>query len=446
MAAGRTAAADVPSGLWPRWALAAGVLLLLGSSVAGGGCHSSCVRGATRGGAPAAVPPAPLGRGSADTVAGGFGTDGTVEADRAMGRLTREAFESSGRLIPGFMLVGEAKSGTTSLFRLFADSPNFAPPATKEVCGRTLFTYFDRQEPPNGQRTLERWAAEYAAAFPKAKAANVRAVTGDGCTYYLSDSASPRRVAEAFPGIKVLVVVREPAARFFSNFNHKPGPEWSGSKNERAAMFGEAARREVAAYEAGACEITERGGPYRGDALNCLTLRRGLYAQNIRRWVEAFGRDRVHVVLSNDVVGSAEARKEVLEFAGLEPGPLTRRGLPKVNSRSTKMPWVISLHAPNVSCVMAELSRFYQPHTEELFFEILQRPIPDSWRQGAREHVAACVKEGKHGWRRGQRARSSTVPPSARTPRLAPAPGLAAVARRRPPTRRRRPIYQGWHP
>lgn len=111
--------------------------------------------------------------------------------------------------------------------------------------------------------------------------------------------AAAERLREHNPRCRVLVGLRDPAERSVSLWLHHR------RKGRAAAEFREAVRRRPAILEA------------------------SRYAEHLPRWLEAFGRERVHLLLVEDV---AERPEEVLEgvhrFLGVElpdgPPPAAR--------------------------------------------------------------------------------------------------------------------------
>lgn len=115
--------------------------------------------------------------------------------------------------MPNFLLIGAAKSGTTSLFDYLAQHPDVFVPEIKEP---RFFIYEGQQiEPgtPSLKRTVTMLEA-YQALF--AGAGSARAV-GEA-SGYLSWPEVPRRIKARIPDVKMLVILRDPAERAWSHF------------------------------------------------------------------------------------------------------------------------------------------------------------------------------------------------------------------------------------
>lgn len=102
------------------------------------------------------------------------------------------------RMRPSFLIAGAQRCGTTSLFRMLAKHPDVRPPAiTKGI------HYFD---------TADRYARGprfYAAHFPLALGSGPK-VTGEASPYYIFHPLAAQRIAQELPGVKVIVLIRDP--------------------------------------------------------------------------------------------------------------------------------------------------------------------------------------------------------------------------------------------
>lgn len=103
-------------------------------------------------------------------------------------------------------LIGAQRSGTTSLYHLLEAHPQIemARPMRPEP------KFFLRQD-------IESLQPEdyYKAHF---QAASTAALRGEKSTSYIEFESAARRIANWFPGAKILLIVREPIARAISNY------------------------------------------------------------------------------------------------------------------------------------------------------------------------------------------------------------------------------------
>jgi hypothetical protein len=111
-----------------------------------------------------------------------------------------------------FLVIGAAKSGTTWLQAVLKEHPQVFLPERKEL------HYFNEKfmEAPelpnyNAQKPLD-WYLEH---FENAKQGQV---IGEICPAYLWDEKAPQRIHEFNPDLKLLVILREPIERLFSEY------------------------------------------------------------------------------------------------------------------------------------------------------------------------------------------------------------------------------------
>ncbi len=102
--------------------------------------------------------------------------------------------------LPTWFVIGAPKAGTTALAEWFRDHPGAYVPPQKEV------GFFDAR----WHRGWDWLRDQYAAAGPDQRA-------GDATPSYLYDTQALDRIAEAIPDARIVVLLREPAARVWSH-------------------------------------------------------------------------------------------------------------------------------------------------------------------------------------------------------------------------------------
>jgi hypothetical protein len=128
----------------------------------------------------------------------------------------------AGRL-PQFVIAGAPKAGTTALHAALATHPGLYLSPVKEP----KYYMTDGRPPPRSTQrgpgdahSAGEWMwrrADYLRLFDGAPAGTVR---GESTPFYLYDRAAHARLAADVPGIKVVVVVRDPVDRAYSNWVH----------------------------------------------------------------------------------------------------------------------------------------------------------------------------------------------------------------------------------
>jgi hypothetical protein len=250
------------------------------------------------------------------------------------------------RALPGFLILGAARCGTTSLYQALASHPQVAPAFRKEV------GFFDR--------AFGEGLGWYRAHFP---ARWSRRASGEATPEYLPHPHAPRRVRAALPDARLLVLLREPAARAWSHYhlNVRNGFE--------DLAFEQAIEREDERL-AGERELMTIDERYHSHAYHFHSyLARGRYAEQLSAWLEHFARERLLVLATDDLEQRPdETLARVLGFLGLAPCA----GL--VLPRRHALP-----RAALDAGVRRRLERAFAPHNARLF-ELLGRDL--GWPAG----------------------------------------------------------------
>ena len=107
---------------------------------------------------------------------------------------------------PDFLIVGAQRGGTTSLYHYLSAHPQISASVIKEI------HYFDLY-----YGCGENW---YKAHFAPPWWLNVRgALTGEATPYYLYTPAAAARVAALIPDVRLVVLLREPVRRAYSQYH-----------------------------------------------------------------------------------------------------------------------------------------------------------------------------------------------------------------------------------
>jgi hypothetical protein len=267
------------------------------------------------------------------------------------GRLT-----DRGRMLPGFLIVGAQRCGTTSLYRALSQHPAIL----KAVLHKGVH-YFDTQ--------YGRGMSWYRAHFPlKAHAWRVQRATGmtaltfESSPYYMFHPLAAERIARDLPGVRLLVLVRDPVERAYSAHAHESARGFETEPFERALEL-EDERLEGEAQRIVAdptyVSLSHQHHAY---------LQRGKYTDQLSRLARLFGSDRIHVVDSGDWFSEPEPVYDaVLEFLGL-----ARVGYP-VFDRHNARP-----RAPMPTALRSRLQEYFTTYDERLEPWLGHRP---SWRR-----------------------------------------------------------------
>ena len=271
---------------------------------------------------------------------------GSVNAtlERALGR--KGARRLRGRvlgranLLPDFVIIGAARSGTTHLLGQLNAHPNVLEgPAETHFFDTHRYTY---------------GLGWYRLRFPRnrvrrdAYAAGLHPVlTGESSPSYLSHPNVPARLARAIPRVKLFLLLRDPALRAASLW------AWCLRQCGETRSFKEAVEAEIGPPgDTGGIRI-----PPDKRVNDPLVVRRGIYQPQIERWLTHFPDDQLMVIQSErwfrDPPGVMD---EVCDYLGLP----RREQLPRVMRNRNKP------HDPFDEEVIARLREFYRPYYDEL--------------------------------------------------------------------------------
>jgi hypothetical protein len=243
-----------------------------------------------------------------------------------------------GRTKPEFMLVGGMKCGSTSFSRYLSAHPQVKLRGPKEP------HYW----------SWHRFPARYQDFFvnesPVLDPGPGQCVSGEFSTSSLIHPLVPRRVRANLPGLKILVLLRNPVDRAYSHFAMS-----KRAGQEKSCSFDEIVHREIdevpellEAHERGflgadgeskSCYSTVEGTPIgvarhkegwpERQLRDDLSLRdfyyksyvfRSVYHDQLHRWLRLFPRQQVKIIQSEVFFEkSADTMNAVVEFLGLEP-------------------------------------------------------------------------------------------------------------------------------
>ena len=214
---------------------------------------------------------------------------------------------SAARPLPDYLIVGTQRGGTTTLHHWLAGHPGVLPARlTKGV------HWFD-----TGFGRSEAW---YRSNFPSERVRSAAArrlgyepVVGEGSPYYMFHPFAPSRIASVLPDPRLLVVLRDPVERAWSQYHHEVAkgfedlPFEAALEAEGRRLQGEAARLE----DPRATSASHQHHSYEA---------RGRYADQLEELWRQVGRDRVLVLFSDDLSADpVGTMTTVHRFLGLPP-------------------------------------------------------------------------------------------------------------------------------
>lgn len=183
-------------------------------------------------------------------------------------------------MLPNFLAIGAPRAGSTSLYHYLREHPDVYMSPIKET---NYFWYEGQQE----DRPAIRTRAEYERLFDGVK--NERAI-GEASPQYLGSRTAPERIARELPDVRLIVSLRNPADRAWSAWQKRV----SNGRETRPP------------------HQVLRPGSYAWD--------RSLYCESLSRYLARFGRERIAIILFDDLVKDAPGTmRSLFAFLGVDP-------------------------------------------------------------------------------------------------------------------------------
>jgi Sulfotransferase domain len=201
-----------------------------------------------------------------------------------------------GRL-PDFFIVGAPKCGTTSMYAYLREHPGIFLPFHKEPLffGSDLTHRYGRLTPQ-----------EYVALFRDARPDQL---VGEASAWYLYSETAAREIRDAAPDARIVVMLRNPIDVMYAQHS-----QLLFTRQESIATFAEALAAEPRRLEGRDLPP----GSFRRENLYYRRMVR--FADQLERYLEAFGRERVHVIVFDDLRADTRAvYLRLLDFLGVEP-------------------------------------------------------------------------------------------------------------------------------
>ncbi len=238
---------------------------------------------------------------------------------------------SMARPLPGFLIIGGIRCGTTSLIHYLDDHPSLGMSAIDEV------HYFDWH--------YEEGEAWYRSWFP-ITIGDGPDMVGESSPSYLMNPLVPERVAALLPDVKLIVLLRNPVDRAVSHYNLRRSGGRESQSTFEAALEQEAAR----------VGPTNHRRPEIGGRIDCY-FEQGTYVTGLRRWLGYVDRSQMHIIDSGELFASpATTYRGVQDFLGVPP-----HGLEEYERLNAATYRAVDL------ATRSSLQARYEPYNQELY-------------------------------------------------------------------------------
>jgi len=134
---------------------------------------------------------------------------------------------------------------------------------------------------------------------------------GEFTNAYFSDPKAPEKIRLTFPGVKLLLCLRNPVDRAYSHYN----------------MYRHFFRKEPRNF----LDIIDPDEPY---------IDRGMYAKHLRRWLQHFPKEDMHLIFFDDVADKpSEVLNELTTFLAIQAWPMDGTLLVRKDNPSRQTVW-----------------------------------------------------------------------------------------------------------
>lgn len=198
-------------------------------------------------------------------------------------------------MLPNFLLIGAARCGTTSLYKILQSHEDVYLPQSK----RPEPHFFLKND--EYQKGLCYYECRY---FPKSCDA---IAIGEASTSYIFGPHVPARVAQSIPTVKSIALLRNPIDRAFSGYWHtvKSGLE--------KLSFEDALEQEEKRAETANSGLATEIQPFAYAA-------RGDYHKQIMRWCKHFPRESLELIIFDDFLEKPNVvLLRLANFLGIDP-------------------------------------------------------------------------------------------------------------------------------
>lgn len=191
--------------------------------------------------------------------------------------------------IPDFFVIGAQKAGTTSLYEYLRQHPQIYMSPIKEP------SYFAPEQCPGGPEfTWESYLHLFAGA-------GTELALGEATATYLWSAAAPLRIAVRIPEARIVIILRNPIDRAFSQYLHML-TEGVTRRSFRAQISVSLRQPEMR---------FSHTWPF---------LELGLYHQQVARYLRQFPRSKVHICYYEEFARSPlRVMSELYAFLGVDP-------------------------------------------------------------------------------------------------------------------------------
>ena len=201
---------------------------------------------------------------------------------------------------PDFIIIGAQKCGTSTMFRNLNKHPDIFLPRKKEL------HFFDEK--------YEKGIGRYFRYFNRKKIPQTPFCTGEASPFYFFHPLAASRIHQHLPDIKLILLLRNPINRAYSQYHHQRRKDRISISFENAIFLEPQIlknRKDAYFDEENNSDLIYRRFSF---------LARSRYAEQLAVWYQYFRKEQIMIIKSEDYFYNSNATfQQVFQFLGLPP-------------------------------------------------------------------------------------------------------------------------------
>lgn len=248
-------------------------------------------------------------------------------------------------VLPDFYILGVEKGGTSSLYNYLVQHPFIHSAVTKEI--NFINKYYDRGTnwyrvcfPFNFQKFIDKHFLRK------------NFITGEASVRYFDYPHSPERIKKLTPNAKFILLLRNPIDRAYSEYSMTA--RWGVEKLSFEEAINIEKERTTKEYE----KMINDQNYYHENYFRHAYLKRGIYIDLLKRWLEYFPREQFYIAKSEDFFENPSViYNKILKFLDLSMWELEEYEIIRLISKKSKIDMKLR----------KKLVEFFKPHNERLY-------------------------------------------------------------------------------
>jgi len=239
------------------------------------------------------------------------------------------------RVLPELIVIGVVRSGTTSLYHYLSQHPSIIKSAYDEL------GYFDS----NYELGLNWYKSLFPSILKKNKILkkNGKFMTYDVTPFYIYNEKAPKRIQKILPNSKLIVILRNPIDRSYSNY-------FLGNKDK---SFEEVIENEKKILN----KINKSNPDEYYNFVHTSMLSRGFYAEQLENWYKVFPKNQILIIQSEEFIKNPnKVMNDIFDFLDLP-----HYEIPDTSKKN-------KIHYdPMKKETRSDLIKFFRPYNEKLY-------------------------------------------------------------------------------